>query len=74
MFASIWNVNPIQREFEDLQNLTQDLQSFGRFCGPQTLFAWDLDSMSFFEPYTCEISLPVFVNHNQVAPETPEVL
>ena len=21
----------------------QDLRSFGRFCGPQTVFAWDLD-------------------------------
>ena len=36
------------REFEDLQNLTQDLQSFGRFCDPQTHFAWNLDSTSLF--------------------------
>ena len=27
MFASIGNVNPMQREFEDLQNLAQILQS-----------------------------------------------
>ena len=34
----------MRREFGDLQNLPQDLRSFGRFCGPQTLFAWDLDN------------------------------
>ena len=34
----------MQREFGDLQNLPQDLRSFRRFCGPQTVFAWDLDS------------------------------
>ena len=35
----------MQREFGDLQNLPQDLRSFGRFCGPQTVFAWDLDTI-----------------------------
>ena len=35
----------MRREFGDLQNLPQDLKSFGRFCGPQTVFAWDLDSI-----------------------------
>ena len=34
----------MQRDFGDLQNLPQDLRSLGRFCGPQTVFAWDLDS------------------------------
>ena len=33
----------MRREFGDVQNLPQDLRSFGRFCGPQTVFAWDLD-------------------------------
>ena len=35
----------MRREFGDLQNLPQDLRSFGRFCGPQTVFAWDLDNI-----------------------------
>ena len=41
MFASIRNVNPIWREFGDLQNL----------CGPQTFFIWDLDIILLFLPY-----------------------
>ena len=35
----------MRRDFGDLQNLPQDLRSFGRFCGPQTTFARDLDSI-----------------------------
>ena len=35
----------MRRQFGDLQNLPRDLWSFGRFCGPQTVFAWDLDSL-----------------------------
>ena len=38
-------LNPMRRKFGDLQNLPQDLRSFGRFCGPQTVFAWDLDNI-----------------------------
>ena len=35
----------MRREFGDLQNLPQDPRSVRKFCGPQTFFAWDLDSM-----------------------------
>ena len=45
MFATIRNINPMRRQFGHLQNLPQDLRSFGRFCGPQTIFAWDLDNI-----------------------------
>ena len=57
------------REFGDLQNLPQDLWPFDRFCGPQTFFTWDLDSIQklFFLHHS--ISLLSLLNPNLLVNE-----
>ena len=48
MFASIRNVNPMRREFGDLQNLSHDLQEI---LQSPNCFAWDLDNTR--DQYVC---------------------
>ena len=58
MFASIRNVNPMWREFGDLQNLPKDRRSWGRFCrSPNSLhmgftFLMDANTSKYFYNYS----------------------